>query len=452
MTYLTILFRIIKSQLLVSSILISTNSFAQIIQNKILVGKIVDEKQQSIPFVNIFLHNNPIKGTQTNVNGEFVMTCIETDADLIISHLNYISDTLRLKDLVIGNSSNDTLYAIIYLYEKLNVLDEVSISAKYELIRVLNTQIIDYNFFQGELIYAEAYDGMEFFTRNHIKYSLPFLNTRAILKDLFGELHFVTKDSVYQLSFNMLNNFHQGISKDSFNKNLFLFKVSTKNSLIFIKDSEFDRNYFGQLNIIFKFHKSNKKLEPLLFLIDKENLNKIVNDSLELIQTYNRNAMPKHNKIIQKTWNGKISGLDLYDLDFLMLQQWYLKHTIVHQKNDLFDYGNAFYLVSYFNDSIYKYNYNDSLINKAYYPFSKTNISRQSVLFDCTLKCSFITNTKNGYLSISKIDLESGQTFAETKITHRFPKNIKVDNGFVYYIIAGDGLLSDDILYKLKIE
>lgn len=89
-----------------------------------LRGQVLDENGAPIDGASVVIKNNEKKGTHTDKNGHFILTDVEEDAVLIITHVGYEKQEISVKGKVTGIT--------VILREKGNQMSDIVISTGYQ--------------------------------------------------------------------------------------------------------------------------------------------------------------------------------------------------------------------------------------------------------------------------------------------------------------------------------
>ena len=317
--------------------------------------------------------------------------------------------------------------------------------------------IIDYIFYQSRIVYLIKKDEKTLLKINNdnIDYILPLPNVNQLKKDVLGNLYILNKDSFCQFNFTNKLSFNPENESLSQTANKLSYSVITHKSKIFqigkkIITFHNKRTIFAKINLY-----NNQEISLLYKYIDYSQL-QLAKDSYDNALKKYKEITPLHKNIVIKNektcglWDRKLESLNVTDN---VLKQLILNYSKLSKPiyTPLVDFKNKFCILNYSNDSIYHFNYNDSLYKKTTFPFSKTKNIQDQLLFDNIRNEVYVIVKNNGYITLNLLDIDNGQILQKTTIEKRFPKKIKVNNGFVYYIIENSKFGEHNKLFRMPL-
>ncbi len=247
----------IKCRLLTLLLLASFSSFSQI------KGKIIDEYNQPIPFVNIWIENENI-GTTSEENGEFTINETDKNKNLIFSALGYDKKIIKATEKlqVVLKTSEIQLDEVVVIKKFLSKEIEIG-KVKDKVLQAFdNGPKIDIKFFP----YLEKYKKTKFinkisvFTDSKIENATIKLHFYKIDKNGFPASELLQKDLIVTVK--------KGTIKNTFNLE--------KLNLIMPKDGVFvgfeklliDRNKIEKtvVNPMTKISKIQTSFAPILMI------------------------------------------------------------------------------------------------------------------------------------------------------------------------------------------
>ena len=320
--------------------------------------------------------------------------------------------------------------------------------------------VIDYTFYQGRIVFLIKKDKETLIRINtdSIGYALSLTNANLLHVDALGMLHIVNKDSLCQLNITDENKVKFNTKKEGLNNipNAISCKVISNLSKVFLIKRGFI-GFHNKKNIYVKVNLDNeKKISFLYEYTDAVELRAAQESYNNVLKIYNTITPLHKNVVIQNKntcgiWDKKLESLEVKDID---LRQLILQYALIAKPIyiPIIDYKNKYCIFNYSNDSIYHFSYNDSLYKKIAFPFSKTKNIQDQLLFDYIKNEVYILVKNKGYFTLNLLDIDSGQIIKRTTIEKRFPENIKVNNGYVYYIIENTEFGGHNKLFKMPLN
>ena len=348
-------------------------------------------------------------------------------------------------------SKEDTLLKTVFLIPEYQKLDEVIISdSDYKTIfQKENHFIIDYHPLpNNKVLIANRIKGINYLRLiseddkiNH-KLTLSF-KPKKIEQDAFGNIHLLSKDSVYQLSIKEeSNNFIAFVAKitvHDYNQYISNLICIQNNRAVFQQLME--HNQYYQLIC----HQKNREDAIIYSSFDESRYKNAISGYNKAIRRYFEVTPESENVILLGLWDGKLMHLPSNDKKLLQMTAWY--ETIVSKPLNVTAFGmlNNLVVLDGVKDSIILINHkNNEIKEQVNANFKMTNNYFLDYFHD---KLYMISNEKSG-MEIYKINIASGTTEFITKIKSiHHPRNIKVSNNHVYFTAMEENGFNR--LYKL---
>jgi hypothetical protein len=387
-------------------------------------GKIIDLKtKEPVGFVIVHvLFENSY--TQSNYNGTFKISYKSKNPIIVIRKLGYETLTINPDSSVKGP-------LLITLKPQSKDLSEVVVSANKPTKR-----LVDNTF------YVSDYQ----LTGDHIML-LGDLNDKPCLR-------LITKEGEVLQTYKLTNDLHKKLFKDCFdNIHLISDRYSTQ---VFVNNTT-----IGLLDPI-RISLFDSLLKPCLLSKHEHfyfetvynqgqtkhifGISKVKKQKYDL-GTYTNEAMLKMIDEEGNRRNDKYGGSDKNEMDDVTPDEL----RAMRRKEDAKIFFNtvilkdAYVPVFISDDTLYIFNHPNNLIHSYSLETHKAlalktmtyNHFRQwkpLVVFDAARNKFYTTYLKDGIIALGEINLSTGKITKRFTIKHTFPKNIKVDNGVVYYL------------------
>lgn len=399
-------------------------SNAQNDSTTIISGKIIDfDTKKPIDHVIITDFKTNLS-FQSNENGYFEKTTADKVVILIISKLGYESQTVKI---------NQFTKFPLNIAMKVRTLDlsEVAIVAEKPVKRLVDNSfyILDYQFMDnnilllGEMNEKQMAKLIDLNGKEICRLSLKEEHYESIFKDCFNNIHLVGKFHTNQIYFaNSSLNLLDDIKRRLFDSLLVPCILNNNDNLYF--ETLLNKR---QTKTFFVINKTTKEKSGLGIFSDEFKINMLKNEGAFLTAKYGNTD--------EKNTMGGVSADDLRasrrkedDINFAA--------RII--------YTDAYIPILLNNDTITVFNHPNSLIHQ--YSINNTEVELQVmeynhyknwkplVISDEVKHKFYTTFLHDGIISLGEINLKNGKINKRFKLTHTFPKNIKVKNGIVYYL------------------
>jgi hypothetical protein len=392
-------------------------------------GKVVDPSgNRGIADANITFEGSG-KGASTDRKGEFSFYIDTIPRIMIISHLGY-----ETKRVLIDKTS---FSLIIYLEPKVQQLREVLVTAKSNPEPFF--QDVHYNVFDYEtdsscvyLLVSDIRNSMtslicKNFKGDTLAWSvMNGLNTKKLFKDCLGNIHVLTGDSAYQVfreKSNLLLIYPTPMKR--FREVLMNCVLSTAEDLYMKKADKTGQSV--------SYYKIDRKSSERTMLT-------LVEDSLKK----------------------KMLRLNTHDYDLLMQStqplgrqdfvDWSYVHKILYRpvSTALTRIGDFICIFNTADKTIEFYRPDGSYAYKLLLMTGKVKDGTWSkeIFTDETRSQVFTTFMKNGYCTLYRIDLNTGELVLRLHVEHLYPEKITMQNGFVFYLYHVGGSGDNRELYR----
>lgn len=413
-------------RLIICIILISI-SFLGISQSRTIIkGIITDSSGSPISNTNVTITNTS-KGTTTSYDGIFYLSIKKFPSSIKVSHINFRSETTRLKKSDLSEIIDDTLRIIFKLNKKVNQLNTFEInSAKIELLyNKPFVSIYDYQFYEDNLLLLlkekRTFKIKLMDSDLNVLKELPLaIDGTELYKDCFGNSHIMTEDSVYQLWIDSLGiSLIYNCSLEKFN--MFLNPCQTKHNKTYI----FKQLIANSQTSMFYYLNENKDVKYLK-RIRNEIAERYVRKKEAIIKKLKQPSISKMSESKAAVYGARDLGRMLHYIDNL------LTHII---ENPLFSINNSIYIFDHPTDSCWVFDEN-LLFNRSFYiDYESKRGWDKELIFDEVEEKVYAKFKKGSMSYLKKINLNTGEFIESYKIEkHTFPTKIKIHNNIVYYL------------------
>jgi hypothetical protein len=435
-------------------------------QNKLtVVGRVMDEHH--IPLIGAsVIDKNTKSGVTTNRDGVFFLPQQRQNINFEIEYTGYKPFLINIPADSLQVLTNDTLVLNFVMEIKAEQLETVVVSGEntklaYNKPRVV---VLDYDFYRDHLLLL-IYENQKYKLRladetGKDVYTLTLRgNPEKLFKDCYGNLHLLSTDSAYEIKFQELTfSLLSGHTIVEFDKLVSPILIATNKNLFYKTFDEVKRNIvYGNYDRIKK-----KKTE------------------LKTIRT-------EGNRLYHKTGFNQSDGVVIYQKEFLVYggslrggggahrvplesatyPQWkYLRNSDAAQitsyrqtilaitiYNPLILLNDSLFLFNHTEDMIMIYDITGNLSRKIPIEYHLQKGWKNELIKDYSKNVIYAKYIKNDHAYLDQINPISGQIIKEIRLEHKFAKDVKVKNGYIYFLYKDrDGELPIDYLFRQKIE
>lgn len=387
---------------------------------KNISGRIIDFKtKEPIGFVIVqVLFENNI--TQSSISGNFKVSIKSKEPILVIRKLGYETLTIQL-----DSSLKSPL--LINLKTQSKDLSEVIVSASKPTTRLVDNTfyVADYQFIHNAIILLGDINEVQYLRL--ITKEGKLLNSckltrhtyRSVFKDCLGNIHVIGDFSSTQI---YIDNAKIGLLDDI---RLSLFDSLLRPCILDKENNFYFENCYdqGQTKRVFAINKTTKQQYDF--------------------GTYSNDAMIAM-IADERRQSGGSGKNEMEDLTADELRDMRRKedrrnffNTIIATKAyiPVFACSDTIYIFNHPNNLIHGYSLksNDALQIKTM-EYNHFKHWKPMVIFDEAANKFYTTYLNDGIITIGEINMATGKINKRFTIKHTFPKNIKIDNGIVYYL------------------
>ncbi len=384
-------------------------------------GKIIDfNTKEPIGFVIVqVVFENTM--TQSNLSGNFKVSTKSKEPVLVIRKLGY-------ETLTIQTDSSLKLPLLITLKTQSKDLSEVVVSANKPTTRLVDNTfyVADYQFINQEIVLLgdiNEVQHLRLITKegkllNSCKLTRHTYN--SLFKDCLGNIHVLGDFSSTQI---YIDNAKLGLLDDI---RLSLFDSLLRPCILDKENHFYFENCYnqGQSKRVFAINKTTKQQYDF--------------------GTYSNEAMITMIADEQRTQAGGSGKNEMEDMTADELRAMRRKedrrnffNTVIATKAyiPVFACLDTIYIFNHPNNLIHGYSLknNDALQIKTM-GYNHFRHWKPMVLFDEAANKFYTTYLNDGIITIGEINMATGKINKRFALRHTFPKNIKIDNGIVYYM------------------
>lgn len=408
-----------KRKILLSGliILISMTSIAQ------FKGTVLNSETNT-PISNANITIDDQQGTITNSKGEFSVDITSFPVILTISHLSYYH-----QEIVLNTELQSGL--TIHLVPKTMDIDEVVISVDRirRFFEKNNFYVLDFEFL-GDKICVTGFDNRRLSQGRTIVveetgdtlYTVAVDRPESFIKDAFGNIHLITKDSIFQLY-------------DENNDLELLYPTHRKD----VPLEFYQLEIVHEAKFLFKVISNNGQTHEYL-LIDT------VNQTREVLKTIIDTKLeyhpyrPANYAGTARSMSGRAGVRDMTKEMMEMYrdqsERYFYSTLIIHQAihSQFFKNGNSFILFDHINNRIIHYDTEFKAIKTIKSKFPKHKQRRKQVIQDLLSGKFYWVYYQGSRVLLGEIDTNSGEIINTIETPHfPFIENIKIRNGIIWF-------------------
>lgn len=361
---------------------------------------------------------------QTNEKGIFKIKYLDKASVLLINKLGYSTQTINLNDA-------NKLHLVIELKRQSLDLSEVVITANKPTKRLVDNTfyVLDYHFINNYIVlFGELSDKpmvklINLEGKELSRLPLNGINYESLFKDCFDNLHLISKTHSNQMyTIDEKINFLDDVKRRSFDSLLRPCILNTNDNIYF--EAHFNKK---QTKSIFLINKSTKQKSGLGIFSDEFKISMQNDEENFMYAKYgtidNNNTMGEASADDQRAARRKDD-----DINFAKRVIFSAAYIPVFMNNDtlsVFDHPN---------NLIHRYSLNNEEIKLQVMEYNHYTNWKPLVISDEISHKFYTTYVHDGITTLGEINLQTGKIENRFKLTHTFPKNIKVRNGIVYYL------------------
>jgi len=406
------------------------NAIAHAQSTIILKGKVTDEKHQPVSDATIIdvINNN---GTYSDTEGNFSLRIPDHPTTLRISHVGFKNkeQEITLTDLqeVVNNS---ILIEIILITSPVEI-SPVEVLANKQ-IRAYDKPwipIIDFEF-EGPNLLLIAYEKKKYDVRlvngnDSILLRTPISFTpESFFKDCLDQLHVLSADSNYRIIILSDTLLVIGSSnRNDFDNVVLPCMAATEKAF-------YTRKFGAHNQSEFYIESSRHSNDERLFAEVRDSIGaQLAEEELE--------------RVIGLSPYANLQMADISSSTVLDLSRAYSNELWFYQKirtipiyNPLLKIRDSLYLFNHARGRLSIYDDKGKYFRVMPLSYCKDKSRNKQILIDEANDDVYLAFISNGYITLKKFDLSSGNFLSETQLEHAlFPESIKIRNGVAYYLL-----------------
>ena len=409
---------------------------------KTISGKVVDFKTKE-PVGFVIINNVKTNATvQTDAKGNFKISYTNKASVLLVNKLGYGTLTININEAT-------KFPLLIQLKQQALDLSEVVVSANTPVKRLVDNTfyILDYQFINNDiLLLGELSDKpmvklIDLEGKELSRLVLNGTDYESLFRDCFNNIHVINKTHTNQ-AYVIENkiNFLDDVKRRTFDSLLKPCILNTNENIYF--EALYNKK---QTKSIFVINKITKQKSGLGIFSDEFKIHMQNDEENFMYAKYgavdNNNTMGESSPDDQRAARRKDD-----DINFAKRIIYTAAYIPVFMNNDtlsVFDHPN---------NLIHRYSLNNTEISIQVMEYNHYKDWKPMVISDEIRHKFYTTYLHDGIITLGEVNLQTGKIEKRFKLTHTFPKNIKVKNGIVYYLYRlrdSDDKMS---IYAHKIE
>ncbi len=416
-------------------------------------GKVIDFSNK-IPLAHVsILINGTLRGTETDSIGHFSFSIAGERKLLKFSLLGY--ETVYVDPYLQPGKER-----LIGMKQKAKLMDEVLISgnAIQPIAKSKRSYVLDYDFYDDHILlisYGLSQSSYKLVLINETGDTLSIIKAPEmpvrLFKDCLGNHYVVCKKNIYQVyydkaslrflppqSINDLNNILMPcIAQDS--SNLYLIVKEGPGTVSINEFHDFDASHTGLT--YYYVTKERKLKKPLLSIVDAESLGMRVDEKRLL------DAKEEGRKSLSSSSKHREKPI-LKSFDALFGETTVYKEIYA----PLYVIKNQLYVFNFINSKLQSFSPSGNLLKEVNMTVHRDLKWKRSMCIDEKLSKAYTLFEKKGISELKEIDVQTGKECHSEKIPRAFAENIKINNGYIYFLHKGDEFDDTRYLSKLKIH
>ncbi|MEN8957096.1 MAG: carboxypeptidase-like regulatory domain-containing protein, partial [Flavobacteriales bacterium] len=402
---------------------------SSVAMSQIVIGSVLDESDN--PLIGVSVYNtNSKKGAISDLKGNFTLQIIPGD----YLKMSYVGkETLIYK---IPANKLDTLYKLFILKDNTSEITEFTVTSKR--IRKISGEkdeyILDYLVqLDGNMVVLKKYKrdyylSLEGIDTVYLQKKIDYPSPKKLMEDCYGNIQLICKDSVRQYWIDKNIQCLYTYSHKAFEDFL--------EPLIYCDESSVIAKNFVNHNkrFLLSLKEKGKPLTVVYETWDKE-AEKVAAGWYNQIIAHYHFTCGSQNIITDGMWDGNVISLQT-DGKSNQFISWYLKVKARELNIQSFSDSKGLVVFDLQKDSIVTVSKKGKLINSVTTDIKKINLSTK-ITQDKLLNKYYSYQADKSWLYLYEINPKTGKTNQVLKLKEvTFVKNVKVHNGWVYFVRA----------------
>jgi hypothetical protein len=373
----------------------------------------------------------------TGKDGRYSISLSEEDSTLIFFHISFQLKTVTL------SSKENTLLDIL-LEGKSFELKEITVSSEPEIVYGANSyDVSDYEF-TGDHIVLLAANGKNngsklVLLNNNLKplknVSVPAM-PGTLFRDCFGTVHILTENSALEVELENTN--------DTFRILFYEYPLSSFNYLRSfvgrIKNYYYSQEFgAGALSVSYYCYDTVRKDRQLFSSVADESRIRMAGDEGRRFRTL---------LDLQK------AGMGSRGIATLIAQAESLAEVIYKNPVDaqFCTSGDSVYIFDFYNKFSEVYSPDGNFVRKMQANYGNYRTWTKKIIKDGVTEKLYTLFVNGGYNTLTQIGTADGKLMASMTLPLQYPKNIKIHNGYAYFIYRPFESLQTKYLYRVRID
>ena len=435
-------------------------------------GKVVDlSNKNPLPYVSISI-NGTLRGTETDSSGRFSFLITGEHKLLKFSLLGY-------ETVYVNPYSQPGKEQLVPMKQKAKLIGEVVVSANpiQAMVKSKRSYVLDYDFYDDHILlisYGLGKSSYKLVLIDETGDTLSIIKApetpQRLFKDCLGNHYVVCEENIYQVYYNntslqflppksikdLEGILMPCIAQDSSN----LYLVAKHGSYL-VTNTIFHDFYSNHTSLSYYYvNKALKQKKLLLDVVDEATLRmkaderRLLNakqqgrsgDEMGRVVQTNSKTPPQASMPSMSSNHREKSVLQSFDVIF--------SETIVFKEivAPLYVIKNQLYVFDFVNSKLQSFSSSGSLLKEVPMTLHRDMKWKRSMCIDEKLNKAYTLFEKNGISELKEIDLRTGKECHSEKIPLVFVENIKVNNGYIYFLHKGEEADDTRYLSKFKIH
>lgn len=431
-------------------------------------GKIIDADSKT-PLGHVSIQaNGTLRGTETDSSGHFSLFVSGEHKLLKLSLLGY--ETVYLNPYAQPGKEQ-----LVPMKQKAKLIGEVVVSANpvQPIVKSKRSYVLDYDFYDDHILlisYGLGKSSYKLALIDETGDTLSIIRApetpQRLFKDCLGNHYVVCEENIYQVYYNTTSlqflppksiKDLEGvlmpcIAQDSSN----LYLVAKQGSYL-VTNTIFHDFYSNHTSLSYYYvNKALKQKKLLLDVVDEATLRMKADERRllsakeqgrsgdEMGRVVHTNSKTPPQASMPATSNNHRNKSVLHSFDVIFSETIVFKEIFA----PLYVIKNQLYVFDFVNSKLQSFSASGNLLKESDLALHKDIKWKRSMCIDEKLNKAYTLFERNGISELKEIDLKTGKECHSEKIPLVFAENIKVNNGYIYFLHAGDE--TDDTRYLSK--
>ncbi len=405
--------------------LLIINSVAQK-SNRVVVGTIKNKNGEAIENAHIY-GNRGRQGVISNYDGFFQIKVPNTTDTLLIKHVSYKEQMIRIVDT---NVQRNSIYFEIVLEINLNYLQSIDIVESKRWLVLNSNQVWIYDY---ELV---GNDEILLLLKDTVKFELHYLNVAnntvckiaiknnsfcKLFKDGLGNTNIALNDSIYQIFLcNKLISFYKGVSKKEY-RDIILPIVAKTESIFVMKELSLN----NQKLVYYSIYRNTQKKALIAEIFCQEKYKNSLEVKKQQMSYFGINHM------------GELTIEELH-IRRLYFQWGQYFENIATQPfySPIIQFGECVCVFDLINNKMSFFNSKGKQIREKDFTFS-LNKKVYLIQVDKVAGKFYSLWKKHGIVHVDNINMQTGEVAKTYRLANYLnPEKVQFRNGYIYFLYS----------------